>query len=323
MKRTATPVRTILLLGLGLGLVVGGSVSLTILAGARAANDTINVAVAPDAPASSEASAPIDTVIAVGDIGVCGKHDDELTARLVQQLPGPILALGDLAYAAGTEAEFERCFDPAWGGLRGRIHPVPGNHEYQTAGAGPYYEYFGGSAGTAGLGWYSFDIGEWHIIALNSNCETRTNFCSDDSPQGDWLESDLARHRNQCTLAIMHHPRWSSGDHGSDPMLSDLWTMLDDAGVEAVLAGHDHDYERFGAMDASGVADPATGMRQFVVGTGGRALDPFASVEPNSEARSNVDYGVLQLSLYADHYDWAFVPQTPGGYTDAGSDTCH
>ena len=228
-----------------------------------------------------------------------------------------------MVYEDATEREFKACFEPSWGGLKERIRPVPGNHEFQTAGAGPYYEYFGDAAGTPGLGWYSFDVGAWHVIALNSNCLDQPNLCSDDSAQGDWLEEDLARHPTACTLAFMHHPRWTSGEHGSDPQLGEFWTMLHDAGVDVVLTAHDHDYERFTPMDANGAADPTRGIRLFIVGTGGRSLDPFAEILPTSEARNNVSFGVLQMALHDDGYSWLFHPTDPEGYRDAGSDRCH
>ena len=259
----------------------------------------------------------------MGDIAVCDMPHDELTGELAAQLPGTILGLGDMVYEAGTEREFRRCFDPSWGMVKDRIRPVPGNHEYETAGAGPYYEYFGDAAGTPGLGWYSFDLGEWHIVALNTNCHKTLHLCSDDSAQADWLEADLARHQTQCTLAFMHHPRWSSGEHGGEPRLEELWTMLHDAGVDVVVAGHDHDYERFAPMDATGAEDATEGIRLFVVGTGGRSLDPFVDIQPNSEARNNVSYGLLQMGLYDDGYSWLFHPTDPDGYRDGGTDSCH
>lgn len=307
---------------LGVGLTVVGSLVVAISAFMTGtAGRSTNVAVAPSFSPPAEILPGADVVLAVGDIAVCGEANDELTGRLVESLPGTILTLGDQAYESGAEDEFEECFDPSWGSVKKRIRPVLGNHDDATAAGGPYYEYFGDAAGTAGLGWYSFEVGDWHIIALNSNCAA--DRCDAGSPQGEWLEADLAQHRNKCTLAFWHQPRWSSGEHGSDPAVGDLWKMLYDAGVEAVLSGHDHDYERFAAMDSNGSADPERGIRQFVVGTGGRSLDPFGPVQPNSEARSNVSYGVLRLALQGDRYDWEFIPSTAGGYTDAGSGACH
>jgi acid phosphatase type 7 len=315
--------RRSVVIGAGLGLAVASIGGLSALALNPWSSGLTNVAVAPSFSPPADIPPGTDTILAVGDITVCGTSNDEMTGELVESLPGTILGLGDMAYEAGTEREFERCFEPSWGAVKARIRPVPGNHEFETAGAGPYYEYFGDAAGTPGLGWYSFDIGEWHVIALNSNCLTTTNLCSDDSAQGDWLEADLARHSNQCTLAFMHRPRWSSGEHGGDSGLGELWTMLADGGVEVLLTAHDHNYERFAPMDANGVADPVGGMREFVVGTGGRSLDPFVTIQPNSEARNNLSYGVLQMALYEDSFTWEFIPVDADGYRDAGSGTCH
>ena len=300
---------------------MAGSIVLAIWAFLPEPERSKNVAVAPSVSPPSEIALRSETVIAVGDIAVCGSQNDELTGQLVEGLPGPILALGDIAYESGTEQDFEDCFDPSWGTLKDRIRSVPGNHDYETADGAAYYNYFGDAAGSPGQGWYSFEIGDWHVIALNSNC--RTVACDAGSPQGQWLKADLAQNENRCTLAFWHHARWSSGEHGNNRKLGDLWTMLYDAGADVVLTGHDHDYERFAPMNAEGSADPTRGIRQFVVGTGGRALDPFIDVLATSEARSNVSYGVLRLGLSADRYDWEFIPADAGGYTDAGSGACH
>lgn len=322
MGRRFQASRRSIVVGLGFGIAVVGLAVLTAVGLNAWTSGLTNVAVAPDFTLP-EIGPDDDTILAVGDIAVCGMQNDELTGQLAAELPGTILALGDMVYESGTESEFKRCFDSSWGAVKDRIRPVPGNHEFETAGAGPYYEHFGDAAGTPGLGWYSFDIGAWHVIALNSNCRDQQNVCSDDSPQGDWLETDLARHPTACTLAFMHHPRWTSGEHGSDPLLGEFWTMLYDAGVDVVLTGHDHDYERFTPMDADGAADPTRGIRLFIVGTGGRSLDPFADILPTSEARNNVSYGVLQMALYDGHYTWEFIPTDADGYRDAGTGTCH
>jgi hypothetical protein len=322
MSRLFRARRRSLVVALGLGVLVVGLGILTALALNPWSRESTNVAVAP-AFTLPEIGPDDDTILAVGDIAVCGTQDDERTGQLAADLPGTILGLGDLAYEAGTEAEFERCFDSGWGAVKDRIRPVPGNHEFETAGAGPYYEYFGDAAGTPGLGWYSFEIGAWHVIALNSNCLTAPNLCSDDSAQGDWLEADLAQHPTTCTLAFMHHPRWSSGEHGNDAQLGEFWTMLYEGGVDVVITGHDHNYERLAPMDANGAADPARGIRTFIVGTGGRSLDPFVEVLPTSEARNNVSYGLLQMALYDDGYAWLFHPTDPDGYRDGGTDHCH
>src|SRR4029453_10200533 len=186
------------------------------------------------------------TLIAAGDIAQCGRSGyvgtgAEGTARLIDRFPGTVLALGDLAYPNGTEREFRECYDPTWGRFKDRTRPTPGNHEHNTPGAAPYYAYWGERAGAAGEGFYSFELGAWHIIALNSNIR--------DGPlrskQQEWLAEDLERHPTLCALAFFHHPRFSSGGHGSDPRQDPLFRILHSHGVDVVLGGHDHDYERF------------------------------------------------------------------------------
>ena len=322
MSRLIRPTHRWLALGLGLAIAVVALGGLTAVALSPWSSGSTNVSVAPPFTLP-EIGTNDNTILAVGDIAVCGQDDDELTGQLAAGLPGTILGLGDMVYEGGTESEFKRCFNPSWGAVKDRIRPVPGNHEFETAGAGPYYEYFGDAAGTAGLGWYSFDIGAWHVIALNTNCLDQPNLCSDDSAQADWLESELARNPAGCTLAFMHHPRWSSGEHGNDLKIGEFWTMLHDGGVDVLLAANDHNYERFAPMDANGAADATGGIRLFVVGTGGRSLDPFEDIQPNSEARNNVSFGLLQMALYDDGYGWQFVPTDREGYRDGGTDRCH
>ena len=269
---------------------------------------------------SSSAQAAV--VLAAGDIAGCDSSGDEATAGLLDSLDGPVLALGDLAYPSGTADEFATCYDPSWGRHQSRTWPVPGNHEYETPHAAAYFAYFGAAAGDPGEGWYSFDLGDWHLIALNSNCG-EVGGCGIDSPQADWLRTDLAAHAaTACTLAYWHHPRWSSGaEHGSDPRTDALWRILSVAGAEVVLTGHDHEYERFVPVDASGAASPE-GMVEFVVGTGGRSLYDFAAPLASSAVRDNSTYGVLKLTLHPDAYDWLFLPAIAGGYSDAGSAEC-
>ncbi|MEK6191330.1 MAG: metallophosphoesterase [Chloroflexota bacterium] len=260
-------------------------------------------------------------MLAAGDIGACDSAGDEATASLLDGLEGTVFALGDLAYESGTAEQFAACYDPSWGRHRSRTWPVPGNHEYETAGAAPYFAYFGAAAGAPGQGWYSFDLGAWHLIALNSNCD-EVGGCDLDSPQADWLRSDLATSTSTCTLAYWHHPRWSSGsEHGADPRTDGLWRILAMAGAELVLTGHDHVYERFVPIDADGAA-ATDGMVEFVVGTGGRSLYGFNKVLPTSATHDNATYGVLQLTLHPDAYDWEFVPASDIGFSDSGSADC-
>ncbi len=264
---------------------------------------------------AAPASDPV--VLAAGDIAVCSMNADEATARLVSSIPGTILTLGDEAYPSGSPADFANCYAPTWGKLKARTRPVPGNHEYATPGAQGYFEYFGAAAAPPN-GYYSFDLGAWHLIALNGDIRVAAG-----SAQEKWLRADLAAHPTRCALAYWHEPRFSSGPHGSDAKFQPLWQALYEAGAEIVLAGHDHDYERFAPQAPDGTADPARGIRQFVVGTGGASLYPIVVPQPNSEARNNNTWGVLKLTLHPDRYDWEFVPAAGKMYTDSGSAACH
>lgn len=233
-----------------------------------------------------------------------------------------VLALGDIQYEDGAFSKFGLSYDPSWGRVNGITHPAPGNHEYGTGGAAGYYQYFGAAAGDPTKGYYSFDLGGWHLTALNSNCAS-VGGCGVGTTQEQWLRADLAAHSAAtCTLAFWHHPRFSSGEHGSDSTYAAFWQALYEADADLVLVGHDHDYERFGPQTASGVLDTASGIREFVVGTGGKNLRTFPTVGPNSEARSVTSAGVLELTLGASGYGWRFVPAV-GTFTDAGSGSCH
>ena len=262
-------------------------------------------------------------LIAVGDIAGCETNGDEATAALVEGLPGTVAILGDTAYPAGSPEEFANCFDPSWGRFKDRTRPAVGNHEYLTAGAIGYFDYFGSAAGEAGLGYYSYDLGAWHIVVLNSEC-WQVGGCGRDDPQGKWLVSDLAAHPELCTLAYWHSPRFSSGHHGSSDIVEAYWDTLYQAGADIVLTGHDHDYERFAPQDSLGRADPEAGIREFVVGTGGFSHYPFPGAPlPNSEVRDATAFGVLVLTLSEAGYEWQFVPVEGKTFTDSGSGACH
>jgi hypothetical protein len=269
------------------------------------------------APAPGEPPAPRSfTLIAAGDIGQCSDAGPFLTARLLDRIGGAILAVGDLAYERGTAAEFRDCFDRSWGRHRGRLHPVPGNHEYASPGAAPYFRYFGAAAAPPG-GYYSFDIGTWHIVALNSNIEAAPG-----SPQERWLADDLQQvPADRCILAFFHHTYMTSGYHGRTRALSALVADLYRNGVSMVVTGHDHHYERFAALDRDGTLDKAHGARWFVAGTGGARLYPVPLRVAGSEAAAAV-WGVLGLELRDGGYAWEFVPAEPGAFRDAGSDRC-
>lgn len=261
-------------------------------------------------------------LVAAGDIASCGLAGDSATAALLDGIGGTIATLGDNAYESGSAAQFAKCYEPTWGRHRARTKPSPGNHDYGTAGAGPYFDYFGAAAGAPGQGWYAWDLGTWRVYALNSNC-AKVGGCGPGSPQEQWLKADLAANPRSCVVAYWHHPLFSSGAHGNNGSTRALWEALYAAGAELVLSGHDHDYERFAPQRPNGSADPATGIREFVVGTGGASLRSFGTVRPNSEVRDASTAGVLRLALGATGYSWRFIPVTGGAFKDSGSGTCH
>ena len=233
-----------------------------------------------------------------------------------------VLALGDIQYENGAFSKFGASYDPSWGRVKGITRPAPGNHEYRTSGAAGYYQYFGAAAGDPAKGYYSFDLGGWHLIALNSNCSA-VGGCGAGSAQEQWLRADLDAHASaSCTLAYWHHPRFSSGEHGSDSAYQPFWQALYDANADLVLVGHDHDYERFAPQTPSGALDLARGIRQFVSGSGGKSVRTFPTVRPNSEVRDVSSLGVLELTLGATEYSWRFRPAV-GSFTDAGTGSCH
>lgn len=272
-------------------------------------------------PQTGPAEGSTVSVLAVGDIGVCDSRRDDGTAALAERTSGTILGLGDIAYPNGAQRDFRECFGSSWGNLKSRIRPVPGNHEYQTPDASPYFSYFGSAAGEPGEGWYSFDLGDWHIIALNSNCED-VGGCDAGSPQEEWLRADLAANESRCTLAFWHAPRFSSGkEHGGTRDVEDLWRALAEANADVVLAGHEHLYERFEPLNADGDPD-ASGVRQFVVGTGGADLYEFGRPRRGSEVRIDDAYGLLKLTLAPTSYSWEFLTVDEDHEGDSGTDQC-
>lgn len=265
---------------------------------------------------------PPVTIVAAGDIADCGSDGTQFpeatrTAELVQTSDALVLTLGDNTYPVGAPTEFANCFNLSWGRFKDRIRPSPGNHDYLTTDAGGYFGYFGAAAGPADRGYYSFDIGAWHVISLNSNVDADAG-----SAQFAWLQADLAASKAVCTLAYWHHPVFSSGPHGNSPQMAEIYRLLHAAGVEVVLVGHDHMYERFAPQDAQGQPDPVRGVRSFTVGTGGARLYSWRTLQANSEFRDNSSHGVLRMTLEADRYRWAFVPVV-GAARDEGSAVCH
>ncbi len=264
---------------------------------------------------------PGAVLVGAGDIASCGLTGDTATAKLVSGIAGTVFAAGDEAYESGTAAEFKDCYDPTWGPFRSRTYPVPGNHEYVTSGASGYFDYFGARAGPSGKGWYAYNVGSWRIYALNANCGQVG--CDTHSEQEAWLRADLANSPHACVLAYWHQPRFSSGEHGNDPSVAAFWDDLYAAGAEIVINGHDHDYERFAPQTPSGVADSASGIREFVVGTGGASLRAFSTIRANSQVRNSATHGVIKLTLSATGYTWQFIPAGSGTFKDSGSGTCH
>ena len=274
---------------------------------------------------SGEHSAAAETAVLVGagDIADCRDlAGAEATAKLLEQTPGTVMAVGDLAYPDGTKENFA-CYDKTWGRVKSRTRPAPGNHEFHSAGAAYYFDYFGASAGDPKLGYYSYELGTWHIIVLNSECEA-VGGCNAGSSQEKWLRADLAAHPAACMLAYFHKPLFSSGGaHGDDPEIKPMWQALYDANADVVVSGHDHDYERFAPQTPDAAADAKRGIREFVVGTGGKNHRPFGAPHANSEVRDATAFGILKLTLRAGAYDWQFIPEPGKTFTDSGSGTCH
>jgi len=276
-------------------------------------------------------------LIGVGDIAACDSRGDELTAAIVDsvlkadsvaQVENLVFTLGDNAYPDGSARNFTECFTPSWGDPARRIlrhiRPSPGNHEHLTFGAAPYYEYFGKSAGSPSKGYYSYDLGEWHAVVLNSEIVVNGLFSdAERADQLEWLAEDLRANPKKCTVAYWHHPRFSSGWHGSDRRLEVFWRLLYDAGADLVLNGHDHHYERFHPVSPAGILDSTRGMVEIVAGTGGGELrglrDPLVA---HSAARIQGHFGVVKLTLGAEEWRSAFLA-TNGGVYDASGGKCH
>ena len=295
----------------------------TLLA-AQKVDSGAKVSATATATSAKESEDPI--LVGAGDIASC---DDlagaEATAKLIDKIPGTVFAAGDLAYPDGSDEQFAKCYAPTWGRFKDRTRPAPGNHEYHKGGgATGYARYFGTAAGDPDKGYYSYDLGAWHIVVLNSEC-AEVGGCEAASPQGLWLKQDLAQHPAGCTLAYFHKPLFSSGGkHGNDPEMKPLWDTLYHGGADIVINGHDHDYERFAAQDPEGHRDANHGIREFVVGSGGKnSHRQMGAPKPNSEARNDDAFGVLKLTLHPQGYDWEFVPEAGKTFKDAGSDSCH
>lgn len=289
------------------------------------------------APARLVALSGASVLIGAGDISSCSQNNDQLTAMLVdsvlkadsvEKVNDAAFTLGDNVYDSGTADEFVRCFTPTWGDsakrIMKKIHPAPGNHEYYTPSANSYYQYFGAVAGDPEKGYYSYDVGEWHLAALNSEMFVNSGFtAANRQGQLDWLTKDLKTHAKPCTVAYFHHPLFSSGYHGGDASLRPLWQVLYDNNVDLVLSGHDHDYERFAPQTPDAMVDTLRGIPEIVVGTGGEELRGFGgSAIRNSAARIEGRAGVLILTLGAAEYRAVFL-EVGGNIWDASGGKCH
>ena len=259
-------------------------------------------------------------LVGAGDIGVCGSPGTAATGALLAANPGTVFAAGDLAYPSGTAEQFRDCYDPRWGPQRYRTRPAPGNHEYESPGAAPYFAYFGPNAGLAGLGYYRYRKGTWEVYSLNSNTEGAAR-----SSQLNWLNTELLRQPSACAVAYFHHPRFSSGMHGFSPppdVVLDLWRQLYAAGVDVIISAHEHFYERFAPQTPDGRLNVEFGIRQFVVGTGGAPLTQPLRRVANSEITHSA-FGLLRLTLDVSSYRWEFLAADGGSALDSGSSPCH
>jgi hypothetical protein len=260
---------------------------------------------------------PPATLVGAGDIGQCGSAAVEATARLVDSVSGIVFTTGDNAYPNGSAANFRDCYEPQWGRHRARTRPTPGNHEYDSAGAAPYFSYFGDNAGPSGLGYYGYTAGAWRVVALNSEIPVGPG-----SAQLQWLRSELGVASNACTMVYWHKPLFSSGPNGPNRDMREIWRVLYELNVDLVVNGHDHLYERFAPQDPDGRLDSVRGIRQITVGTGGGSLYTPVTSAPNQEAIGIV-HGVLRLTLNDSSYQWQFMPVSGGAFADAGIGQCH
>jgi acid phosphatase type 7 len=282
----------------------------------------------PGPSAKESASEQTYTLVGAGDIASCKYIEGaQATAKLIEKIPGTVFAAGDLVYEHGNAAEFQNCYGTTWGKFKERTRPALGNHEYGTPNAAAYFEYWGDQAGPAGKGYYSYDLGIWHVVVLNTNCGAPgVGGCAEGSPQEVWLRRDLHEHPNACVVAYGHHALFSSGvfpKHAMHPELKQLWQDLYDVHADLMFVGHEHSYERFSPQDPDGSSDPTHGIREIVVGTGGRSHDMLGFAIPNSQVSNTDTYGVLKVTLAPHGYTWEFVPEEGKTFRDSGSGVCH
>jgi acid phosphatase type 7 len=297
------------------------------------------------------------TIVGAGDIAECSPDNHaQDTAALLANIPGTVLPLGDNAYPNGTRTQYANCYDNYklsdgsvfdaartswWGQYKARTMPVLGNHEYHSSTvAQPYFDYFSALNGfkqprapvpntsanpglTSGKGYYSYDRGSWHIVALNSNCN-KVGGCERTSTQGKWLQNNLTNTTNkQCTLAYFHHPLFSTGSNVTNPNVKPLWQILYNNGADVIVNGHAHRYERYAPLTPRGKIDFQNGIRQFVAGTGGAPGGSEVQQAPGVEEVKTGTPGVLKLDLSVGSYSWEFVPIAGQTFTDSGNGSCH
>jgi hypothetical protein len=272
----------------------------------------------PTTPPPTTAPAGDPVLVGAGDIATSGSGDSA-TAALVNAIPGTVFTMGDNVYNSGTAGEFNSYYNPTWGQFKARTKPAPGNHDYVTSGASGYYGYFGTLAGPSGRGYYSYDLGNWHIVSLNSEVSMASG-----SAQHSWLTADLDASSKPCTLAYWHKPLFTSGaNHAPETATRPLFQVLYDHNADVLVTGHNHQYERFAPMNPSGTADNARGIREFVAGMGGADHYSFGSIQPNSQVRNSDTFGVVKFTLHSNSYDWTFVPEAGKSFTDSGTTNCH
>jgi 3',5'-cyclic AMP phosphodiesterase CpdA len=333
LSPTIRLVAAIAVAGLGAVIVLGGLLNLanrsptggSSASAVAGATGTAPAGGASGVPASAAPTLPTGdpVLVGAGDIARCDGTDDEATAALIDHIAGYVFTLGDNAYDSGSAAELQDCYGPSWGRLLDRTRfAVAGNHDYRTDGAAPFRAYFGDAGSRDGTTWFSEDVGAWHVVVLDANCDVLDGGCAEGSAELEWLRADLAASTARCTLALWHQPRFSSGFHGDDTAVAPFWDVLYSAGADLVLNGHEHDYERFAPQDPAGNADAARGLTEIVVGTGGAPLREFGPAIANDVVRSSLAHGVLVLTLQPSGWGFRFV-STDGSFSDQGSGTCH
>ncbi len=287
------------------GWVIGVAIALVTASGLYACRKAqappIDIGPEPIDPYTEE----IVTLVGAGDIGDCSMTGPEQTAKLLDAIPGTIFTAGDNVQGVGLASEYRDCFAPSWGRHFDRIRPSPGNHDYLAPGASGYFNYFASRAGPLNRGYYSYNIGSWHVVSLNSNVAVDAS-----SPQMQWLRNDLTVNRSPCIVAYWHHPLFDASLRDSEARMRDIWKTLFEFNAEIVINGHLHQYARLGPVDPDGRPNQ-NGIRQFIVGTGGATLGGL-----------KITWGVLKLTLRSRAFDWVFVPVAGESFTDSGSATC-